>query len=167
MGDREVVTQVWPGYVEEADAHLTTIAIVDQRVSAVALISVEDIVVEANTETTARDEPDGTALVTACLAKSILRMGDAGLREATFDGHDDDPHFILAMGSVVNVITDPVSLLDAWSLARRSYRSPCRHDRGWRLQPGGLVWSAALGNPPTSPADGWGRDDHPSEKSRR
>lgn len=112
MSDREVISQIWRRYVDAADAHLTTLAIVNQRVAAVALISVEDSSIEGNVETTTRDEPDGTALVTACLAQSILRMSDAGHREGTFDGHDDDPHFIPALNAVPNITTDPISLLE-------------------------------------------------------
>ena len=83
MADREVITDIWRRYVDEADANVSMLAIVKGRVAAVALISVEDTSAEGGAETTTRDEPGGTSLVTACLAQSMLRMSQAGLREVT------------------------------------------------------------------------------------
>lgn len=112
MGDRKVIMELWLDYLAEADHQLSTIAVVDGRVAAVSLISLGSDTAEINVETTTRDEPNGTELVAACLARSIAQLDDAGVRSAELDGHDDDPHLRPVLDSMPSLTYDPVTLLE-------------------------------------------------------
>lgn len=40
-----------------------------------------------------RREPNGLAILRACVRASLLSLAADGIREIVFDGHDTDPHF--------------------------------------------------------------------------
>lgn len=112
MGDRDRIVALWSQFVKDADRQLASLAVVADRIAAICLVWVEDGNAEAIAETAARDQPYGTELAAACVARSLSRLGKAGVAGIQFDGHDDDPHLTPVMNAIPNVRRDPVSLLE-------------------------------------------------------
>ncbi len=112
MGDREPIHELWSAYVENADATLSSVAVVHDRVAAVSLIWIEDGRTDCVAETITRHQPDGIRLVAACVARSLTELDHVGTTLVTFDGHDDDPHLQPVINTMPHVQRDPISLVE-------------------------------------------------------
>lgn len=112
MGDRDLIAGLWSAFVENADANLSSVAVVHGQIVAVSLIWIEDARTDCVAETITRGQADGIKLVAACIARSLTELDRAGTTAVTFDGHDDDPHLQPVINTMPGVDRDPISLLE-------------------------------------------------------
>lgn len=101
------------GPVGEIDPELSTGAWVDGRLAATVWAfsdGADGLVVVA--ETQRRDEPGGTRLLTAALARSLTRAAAAGRRTVEFDGHDTDPHLAPLLATLPRTGANPLLLVE-------------------------------------------------------
>ncbi len=116
MGDRDVITALWTDEVAAADPNASSVAMVGDRIAALCLVWVDGARADAVAETAARAEPDGTMLVGACVARSVMAL-DVSVIE--FDGHDDDPHLRPVIDAIPRTRRDPISLVAISDAASR------------------------------------------------
>jgi hypothetical protein len=112
MGQRDLIADLWTAHMATADTAFSHVALVDGRISALCLAWVDGEHAEAVAETATRHEPDGTALVTACVARTLTALNRAALTEIEFDGHDDDPHLSPVIEAMPCIRRDPISLVE-------------------------------------------------------
>ena len=105
---REVARQVCVG----ADSALSRVAYLGGLPVALALAFRDGDRVEVVAETVAADTPDGADVLAAAIAATLAAARAAGVLEAEFDGHVDDPHLAPLIATMPLARTDPLLLVE-------------------------------------------------------
>lgn len=96
-----------------ADGYLSVAALRDRSILATSwAYEAEEGEYEVVCETTQVDEPDGSRLVAAVLAATVLRAAAGGGRAIELDGHDGDPHLAPVVAGLPISRSDPLLLAE-------------------------------------------------------